>query len=158
MKSKIMVLMLPYFAKSPSSVTSQVDFPPTPSKGPRCKRRAGPPEGPQPAPAYNSIRQQGKLAQERINLRRPQSVTDRPKRDSDSDGCMPKMILWDKRFLFLASRPPHILAPTHTLPDVPAEPSCRSPCCMRFDLFKVTTIQIPSSGPALTSLDSHRVI
>ena len=74
-----MVLKLPYFAESPYPVASKVDFPPPPSKGPRCKRRAGPPEESQPAPANNSIRKQRNLAQERINPRRPQSVTDRPK-------------------------------------------------------------------------------
>ena len=74
-----MVLMLPYFAESPYPVASKVGVTPTPSKGPRCKRRAGPPEESLPAPANNSIRKQRNLAQERINPRRPQSVTDRPK-------------------------------------------------------------------------------
>ena len=74
-----MVLMLPYFAESPYPVASKVSVPPTPSKGPRCKRRAGSPEESQPAPANNSIRQQRNLTQERINPRRPQSVTGRPK-------------------------------------------------------------------------------
>ena len=73
-----MVLKLPYFAESPYPVpvASKVDFAPTPSKGPRCKRRAGSPEESQPAPANKSIRQQRNPAQERINPRRPQSVTD----------------------------------------------------------------------------------
>ena len=50
-----MVLKLPNFAESPYPVASKVDFPPTPSKGPRCKRRAGSPEGPQPEPSAREI-------------------------------------------------------------------------------------------------------
>ena len=84
-----MVLKLPYFAESPYPVASKVSVTPTPSKGPRCKRRAGSPEESQPAPANNSIRQQRNLAQERINPRRPQSVTDRPKQQGQGGAEAP---------------------------------------------------------------------